>query len=360
MPTVTPANVPKKPNTRSNSKNNPNASSSPVTDLSGSPILRGRKRRKSTTEEQNEEEPAAKKMAEDKILDAIKAVNTSVTAMENRMKSFSTKADLNNMVCEIKDVKEKVMVNSLNIEKLFDLRRDDQKELHKKMEEIIETKLTNAPSAQPTTAASNMQAEREMQYLLARRSVRIWPISEVNELERSVRTFFKRYLKIPPTVADNIDIELAKRQEQPRRSKTVHKEVLVRFSTSQSRDVVQSYAVNLSEAKGAAGLRLEIPDFLRGLFRRFESHGAALRSRYGVVKRSIRFDDERMSLSMDVKLENTQWHRLTATDMDSIPTGTADNGMASRAHVAEKKRILMTGDGAEGERDETFGRPRDE
>ena len=120
----TPSNAPRKPNTRSHNKKKqptPGPAESSVIDLANSPVLRSRRN------------PAAKKMAEDKILDAIKVVSTSVTAIEKRMGSFSTKTDINNMVAELKEVKEKVVVNSINIEKLFELRKDDQDNLHKKV-----------------------------------------------------------------------------------------------------------------------------------------------------------------------------------------------------------------------------------
>ena len=60
---------------------------------------------------------------------------------------------------------------------------------------------------------------------------------------------------------------------------------------------------------------MEIPDYLRGLFRLFESDGVALRAKYGQVKRSIRYDNVEMSLSMDVKLVSTQWHRISAEEV---------------------------------------------
>ena len=86
----TPSNTSKKPNTRSHSRKKPPTAGpleEPATDLANLPILRGRKRRK-TGEAQDEAEPAAKKMAEDKILDAIKVVSASVTAMEKKWGHF--------------------------------------------------------------------------------------------------------------------------------------------------------------------------------------------------------------------------------------------------------------------------------
>ena len=284
----TPKADPIQRHTRSSTRKSSIPSTKQTVSASSSPVLRGKKRPISGGDPGDE--PANKKMSEDKILDAIKAVNTSVTSMEARMRSFTTKADLDVMVEEIKEVKEKVTVNSINIEKLFDLRKTDRDGLVKKVEEIVENKFQSEErQGSSTRGPSSVQAEKERQFLLCRRSIRIWPISEVGEMDAGVRNFLKRYLKVPEVMADGVELEHFERLAQPRRSK-VHKEVLVRFANSQTRDTIQSFATNLAGTKGVAGLRMEIPDHLRGLFRLFESHGAALRTKYGQVRRSIRFD----------------------------------------------------------------------
>ena len=57
---------------------------------------------------------------------------------------------------------------------------------------------------------------------------------------------------------------------------------------------------------------------MRGLFGLFEIYAADLRERYGGVRRSIKFDDSARSLAMDVKLQDTDWHKKTAEDMYKI------------------------------------------
>ena len=79
------------------------------------------------------------------------------------------------------------------------------------------------------------------------------------------------------------------------------------------RDIVQSYAVNLSKHRDKAGIKLEIPAHLVSSFRLLDQHAGALRARYPTgLKRSIKFDDAAMDLAMDVKIPtNNNWHRLT-------------------------------------------------
>lgn len=117
------------------------------------------------------------------------------------------------------------------------------------------------------------------------------------------------------------------------------------LESSQQRDVIQSYATNLARLQGQAGMRLDIPDFLRGIFRLFESHAAALRTKYGSLKRAICFDDVDLSLYMDVKLEQTDWVRISTEEMRDInqrSKNTTSNALpATAASAADKRKVLM-------------------
>lgn len=150
---------------------------------------------------------------------------------------------------------------------------------------------------------------------------------------------------MPAEIIEGLTFEKVEKQSQTRRSK-IQDEVLVMLETSQQRDVIQSFATNLAAVQGKAGMRLDIPDHLRGLFRLFEAHAAALRAEYGTVKRAIRFDDMNASLYMDVKLEDTEWHRITDEEMRTIQekNRTApppQKKQPSKTSVEEKNRILM-------------------
>ena len=60
---------------------------------------------------------------------------------------------------------------------------------------------------------------------------------------------------------------------------------------------------------------MEIPAHLRQVFRLLESHGGLLKQKFKHAKRSIKFDDEAMSLTMDVKISmDDEWERITESD----------------------------------------------
>ena len=143
-------------------------------------------------------------------------------------------------------------------------------------------------------------------------SIRFWPVTASREgLEADCRAFIENVLTVPELVTQGLEIELTKRIDQPKCSK-IHEEVLIRFQTSQQRDIVQLYAVNLAKHNGRAGLRMEIPQFLEGVFKMLLEHAGILNQRFPGVKRSVKFDDINWNLAIDIKLpHSTRWHRFT-------------------------------------------------
>ena len=262
-------------------------------------------KRKGSTESLGEPKP--KRMAENQILEAINGIKNSVAAMEQQLKTVPTKTDMANIVSEIRGVKERVIRNTDRIDTLFDLRKDDGEILAKKVENIIDSKMAKIPAkAAAQSSGYFTNSDNERSFLRSRKSVRMWPVTMQmpGGLEGAVKEFLERNLSMPKNVIDGLTIEKNERQSQARRSK-IQDEVLIMLETSQQRDTIQSYASNLAAVQGKAGIRLDVPNFLRGVFRMFVEHAAALHSQYGTVKRAVRFDDMKGSLFMDVKLEDT-------------------------------------------------------
>ena len=153
------------------------------------------------------------------------------------------------------------------------------------------------------------------------------------------------YLKMPTDIIDSLTIAKVTKLSQPRRSK-IKEEVLVTLQSSHQRDTVQSFASNLAAAQGQAGMRMEVPDALRGLFRLFETHAVALKDQFGPIKRSIRFEDTDQSLYMDVKLDTTDWIRITADEMRDLAArkkkaAQQSISSGSQPETADKRRVLF-------------------
>ena len=83
------------------------------------------------------------------------------------------------------------------------------------------------------------------------------------DLLANARKFFSSKLAIPAEVVKGLEVESISRVAQARRSR-IRGEVVVVFVNPDSRDIAQSYASNLAAHKGEAGLRMELPNHLRG------------------------------------------------------------------------------------------------
>ena len=165
------------------------------------------------------------------------------------------------------------------------------------------------------TTAIKRNDNQQGRYLRARRSFKIWPVTKGQSdrtLEESVRRFFIKLMLVPTQIATSVKIDNIRHADQAKNSK-VTSEVVVEFADVDGRDSIKSYASGLAIAKGAAGLRLDIPPCLKGSFKILNEHGISMVKIYGKeVKRNIKFDDTNQDLMMDIKLPtSTTWHNIT-------------------------------------------------
>ena len=198
------------------------------------------------------------------------------------------------------------------------LRQELRNEFRTEMQEQA-TRMTNMISdvkSQVRAHQAEMPARSDVQnqrYRRARRSFKIWPLTDAQGKEEdAVRKFFVQQMHIPAKVAIDAKIEQIKAADQARGSKIVS-EYVVTFFDVDTRDAIKSYASGLAAAKGAAGLRLDIPPCLKGSFKIRNEHGIAMIHIYGKeVKGNIRFDDRNQDLMMDIKLPTSStWHNIT-------------------------------------------------
>ena len=120
------------------------------------------------------------------------------------------------------------------------------------------------PRPRPTTAPQapgdpHRETYKEERYWQARRSLRMWPVRGP-DLKGSLSTFFKDTLKIDDDIIARID-QFEVRGVRSSKSKITN-EVVVVFPDVDLRDAVRAAAYNLAGASNA-GIRLEIPEFLR-------------------------------------------------------------------------------------------------
>ena len=149
-------------------------------------------------------------------------------------------------------------------------------------------------SSQTGIAMPMQRAPLSREFLVARRSVRLWPIPGVGEQDiwGNVGEFLHETLRIPENELGQEDIEMITSTKIDALQDRVRDEVCVRFFDK--RDIVFSNANNLSgscntKGRPTAGIRLEIPKELMDTFRLLARFGTRLRARHGEgTKRLLR------------------------------------------------------------------------
>ena len=160
----------------------------------------------------------------------------------------------------------------------------------------------------------------DVDYLRARRSIRMWPIENTSQqtLWKGVGEFLHTKLCVPEAEVGPDDIEAIVAIPNSKHTQgNLNKEALVTSFCQRKRDTVVSHAPNLAKLmdKGAptAGIRLEIPESLMGHFRLLSRFGTRIRARHGLgTKRHIKFDDVDGTLFMNIKLPGDEtWSKVS-------------------------------------------------
>ena len=157
-----------------------------------------------------------------------------------------------------------------------------------------------------------MSDSKEDRYLLARRSLHVWPLD--NASPDSLAAFAGRYLKLTESEFNGFEITSIRLCRQNPQAK-IQREYCEEFSTVAERDCFKSYAPRLQEFNRYAGMRLSLPDFLVSTFKMLEHEGYRIAQHRPGTKRNIRFNDISCSLVMDVKLPSASWVRVTPEDI---------------------------------------------
>ena len=154
-------------------------------------------------------------------------------------------------------------------------------------------------------------------YWRARRAIRCWPITCTDSnLWGTVGDFFHLTLQIPTSKLQQTSVETIRRVHSKRREdQRIKDEVIVTFCDVATRDLVYSYANSLARFRGEQsppGIRIEIPEHLSGVFKVLHEYGSMLRRSLGEgFKRNVRFDDQKLSLYIDVLIPgDTLWTRI--------------------------------------------------
>ena len=153
-----------------------------------------------------------------------------------------------------------------------------------------------------------------------------------SELWKNTGSFFYDTLNIPETELTEDSVENVRRVSSGRRKQArVHDEVVVFLRDVETRDLIYSYAPNLSAHQGKAGIRMEIPCHLLGKFKCLSRYGRNKKEETGRdFKWSIKFEDINQSLAIDVKYPDApKWQRVSAEEILANATTDQRNRLGS-------------------------------
>ena len=155
------------------------------------------------------------------------------------------------------------------------------------------------------------------QYWAARKKIRCAPIpqgNDRNEFLSNADDFFTTKLAIPSGELHQTAVIDVQRVPGRKKNNNPH-EAIITFDTVQTRDCVASYASNLANHEGVQrpSLRLEIPDYLCGVFRVLERYAHFLKSKNPIFfRRSIKYDYVNLTLVLDYcTAQGGEWRRAT-------------------------------------------------
>ena len=234
----------------------------------------------------------------------------------------------------------------------------DQSKIEKEVQKQVEKEVTSsyarvaATPVQKGGSPTRGSVDREARYWTARRSLRLWPVpgKDKDELMDGLDHFLSEKMKIPSGVVFREDVEKVRKIPSGGRFSSVTDEVLIVFRTSMSRDTIASYSRNLGNwidpsGKPTAGVQLDVPDHLNGVYKDLRIYGGLLRREHGQgLRRQVKFDDTKLTLYMDVKLPNSEeWLRV---DRDLAIDARRENDKMSAAMT--RRRLTSSTSSADG------------
>ena len=293
------------------------STNTPVRDLVDE-IIRIEEEEERTTREREEvfltpERDLDQNMTNEDELGAIDSFQDMAKFFQTHIEKLPTKKDFEERVGGLEATVKR------NSEKLSELEeRLDQQKRTLLERPALDTERNPAPSRQETYQARKEDG-RLGKFLLAKRSLRIWPIEGVGqfEIEKNLDDFFKKALKMSDRDLGEIIVESVSRTRTSPRARH-YLEVLVVFREEDTRELVLSYSRSLADYKDeqgrpTAGLRMEVPDFLGSTFKLLESVSIYLKQKHGPEsRRLIKYDDVDMSLYIAFRPKgSTSWRRIS-------------------------------------------------
>ena len=203
--------------------------------------------------------------------------------------------------------------------------KEREERMKKDLGREIRTQLQTSVAQGSTVGApaeDDSLSTHERHFYWSRRSIKLWPVrgETIEQLWVNTGDFLHDVLEIAENEMDQTKIEQIQRStdQPPRADSRIKDEIVVTFLTAAARDLVLRSSSRLSKMRDAdgnptAGVRIHIPNKLRGIFNLLERYGHFMRQKHGKgTKTHIKFDESDLSLFTNIKLPGeSEWARIT-------------------------------------------------
>ena len=154
---------------------------------------------------------------------------------------------------------------------------------------------------------------REENYWTCRRSLRIRPVGAGNDMS-VLKAYLRDCLKISDQSIETLGLDRTTVERVPFGPKSRHqKEMIVRFPTTEARDVVKASARNLASLGPDYGVRLEVPNHLKSAMQALSTVSFDIKQKHPGVRRNLLFDDSTQELVLDFCVaEGEAWRRVSS------------------------------------------------
>ena len=216
----------------------------------------------------------------------------------------------------------------------------------KAIQEKITSEITRICKTTTTATKPATPDKRDAAYRFCRRSLKLWPVEGDGEgLEDAVRHFLKN--KLGMTDGRIRALGSIEASVLPGRMARERKEVLATFETREDRDGVKGNGINLA-GKHDVGMLLHVLGYLMDNLVALNGLGYAIKQKHQGVKRSVKFDDIRRNLYLDICIAG-QWRRVTPEEAKQALKEVPAASSASSASISVSDLTeLMQGGQAEG------------
>ena len=185
---------------------------------------------------------------------------------------------------------------------------------------------------------------KEDRYWLCRRSLRVWPVKG-DDIRKAFGEFLRNRLGLGAYFLADMGEMSVKRVTGGPAAKLQH-EVIVVFSTVEVRDVVKRAAKELAGAQDA-GIRLEVPNYLKPSLQALEAVSYHLKQKHSGIKRSIKYCDDDMDLVLDFNVNpsgNGAWRRVSAAQAKTMKPKLSKGPSGRTSEVTNDELESMLGD----------------